>query len=124
MINTFQMFVLLRRHRPDKQSRPFDVSVAFAKERNPRISRVHTDKLIACIFNVNRDFVESLRKPDSATNADKLVAFHPRRNARNGGLLHQFGYQPDVDTLIAMRIHGVSTEFMEQLKRMSRTTSI
>jgi hypothetical protein len=58
------------------------------------------------VQDVSLDFAKQMKGEHlSNLDADKLIAFH------------QAGYSPDEDTLIAMRIHGATPEWMAQLKQ-------
>ncbi len=99
----------------------FDVSLDFAKVmKEQHLEGLDADKLIAFrIFNVTPEFIKQMRSAGLTSlncgQAHRLP--HPRRNAGDGERPAQDGYQPDEDTLIAMRIHGATPEWIAQLQK-------
>jgi len=67
---------------------------------------------------VSPEFISGIHSAGlNVLDSDKLIASHSRRDAGNGSQLKQAGYDPDPDKLIAMRIHGATPEWVEQLKK-------
>jgi hypothetical protein len=97
-----------------------DITVAYVKQMKALgFDDLDTDKLVAFgIFQVTPAFVRDMRAEGmSLTDSDKVVAF--RVHDVTLDLVHAIkttGLNPNEDQIIAMKIHGVSPEWMSQLR--------